>query len=120
MNNKIETRKGIELDVSNIMVNEKQGTMTVTLNASQEDKNSPDCVEITGLLYTMMDAIKKIHQDSQEVEPPKIKKSEGGHWRKWTPEEIERARETRLKNQLADKYSTKENKKTDQTQLTKK
>lgn len=81
MNSKIETRKGIELDVSNIMVNEKQGTMTVTLKASPEDKDSPDCVEITGLLYTMMDAIKKIHQDSQEVEPPKIKKSEGGHWR---------------------------------------
>jgi hypothetical protein len=118
MNTKIDTRIGIELDVSNIMVNERQGTMTVTLNAP-EDRNSPDCVEITGLLYTMMDAIKKIHQESQEVEPPKIKKAEGGNWRKWTQEEIERAKETRLRNKLASKYNN-ENQKTDRTVLNKK
>lgn len=47
-----EHSQKISLDVTNILVDEKKATMTVTL--SWIDQTPPDNIELTGMLFTMM------------------------------------------------------------------
>ena len=117
--------KRIELKVDNVMVSDRQATMTIVLNAL----DGVDTVELTGLLFSMMHSAKKVYQD--EVEPkrelnldqaeaivvrklrealnkidtsekevniqpiPQETKKREGNWRKWTPEELARAQAKR-------------------------
>jgi hypothetical protein len=56
--------KKISLDVSNILVDEKKATMTVTL--SWIDKTPPDNIEMTGMLFTMMYQMQNVFQGNSD------------------------------------------------------
>lgn len=56
--------KKISLDVSNILVDEKKATMTVTL--SWIDNTPPDNIELTGMLFTMMYQMQNVFQSNGE------------------------------------------------------
>lgn len=122
--------KRIELKVDNVMVSDKQATMTIVLSAT----DGVDTVELTGLLFSMMYAVKKIYEETEEpqraldldqaeilvirklrralaqldgkeeTKEPQITKVKKGVYRKWTSEEIDRAqtkrRATMLKKKL--------------------
>lgn len=56
--------KKISLDVSNILVDEKKATMTVTL--SWIDNTPPDNIELTGMLFTMMYQMQNVFQSDYD------------------------------------------------------
>lgn len=119
--------KKIQLKVDNVMVSDNQATMTIVLTT--EDP-TVDSVELTGLLFSMMFSVKRIHQETtSSMEPLSLDQAEAivirklrlalkaiapeeevkeevpqtthnKSYRKWTPEQIQRAQEKRKATML--------------------
>jgi len=123
-------QKKMELKIDNVMVSDKQATMTIVITASTEEVM--DTTDLTGLLFSMMYAAKKVYQESTgirqetnsdqaeiaiikklrqalaQMDPVSTAKEENNitktpkrsSKRVWTPEQIERAKETKARNAL--------------------
>lgn len=105
MENKNGTvKKRVEMYISNVSVTDKEASCIVTLSAVELDAFRITTIELTGLLFAVMEAGRTSFEsfDSLNIPEPKIKKvsPNAKHYRKWTPEEIERAKETRRQTML--------------------
>jgi hypothetical protein len=100
---RIDNKRRVALSITNIIVSDLEATATINLKGSVSDSLKIDTVELTGVLYKMIDACKSSFENNDliYIPDPKIKRTgPSGHYRVWTEEEKQRANETRKKKAM--------------------